>query len=245
MQGKQLFVEFVRAGFVTRQAGGLKIGTKAGRDVGSYRNAACTSASIVLQRHIIVAANLGEACTERQTVCSQPGHVTACVLDPDDPFRETASEFDHGFRLDVGHRSAGDIVEHDRQIDPFGQIAEVRQQPGLARPVIIGRDHQRGLGPDRPGFLHVPQRGLGIVAAAAGYYRHPAIGLLDRHREQAVLFVVAQRRCFAGGAAGDQSGRPLCDLPVNQAAKCRFIDRAILKRGDKSRNRAGKHGLYP
>src|SRR3546814_14871114 len=53
---------------------------------------------------------------------------------------------------------------HDRQIDVLGKIAEMRDQPGLARAVVIGRDQQCGIRTQILRHLHVPQRSLRIVA---------------------------------------------------------------------------------
>jgi hypothetical protein len=178
-------------------------------------------------------------------VRGQPGHVAAGVLDPDDPAGEAAGQFDRGFGFDIGHGPAGHIVKHHRQIDRFGQKAEMGEQSGLGRAVVIGCDHQGGLGPQFLGNFQVPQRGLGIVAAAARDHRDPASCLLDADFEQPVLLIIGQRRRFPSGAARDECAGALFDLPIDQPPKRGFIDSAVFKRGNQSWYRAGEHGLYP
>ena len=119
------------------------------------------------------------------------------------------------------------------------------EQSGLGRTVVIRCDHQRGIGAEVFRYLQMPQRGLGIIAAAAGDYRHPACGLFNAEFEQPVLLIIAERRCLTRGAAGNQRAGTLFYLPIDQPPERRFIHGAVLKRGNQSRYRAGEHGLYP
>jgi hypothetical protein len=66
-------------------------------------------------------------------------------------------------------------------------------------------------------------------------------GGLDHRLDDLLVFLVAQRRAFAGGADGDQAVAALGDLPFDQRLERLEIDRAVAERGDQGRHRTAEH----
>ena len=170
-------------------------------------------------------------------VIGDAAEIPARILDRHESVGIAVDQFAHRLGHQIGHCPPGDVVEHDRQVAMFRQMAEMRDQPGLARPVVIGRDAQPGSGPRLARKAHVQQRILRIVAAAAGDHRHAPGGLLDADLDHPVMLRIAERGGLAGRAARDERARALLDLPVDQLAKGRLVERPIAKRTHQSRNR--------
>ncbi len=79
----------------------------------------------------------------------------------------------------------GHVVDHDGEARVRADAgAVVLEQPRLVRLVVVGRDHERGVGAD---LAHASHRldGLGgAVAARAGDHRDTALRLLDHHPDR-------------------------------------------------------------
>ncbi len=67
---------------------------------------------------------------------------------------------------------------------------------------------------------------VGVVAARAGEHRDLAVGFFDRDLDHAQMLVAGERRALAGGAAGHQKIDAGLDLPADQRAQRRLIERA-------------------
>jgi hypothetical protein len=126
----------------------------------------------------------------------------------------------------------GNVVENDRNIDGVGHRHEVAILPFLGRLVVIAGDMQDGVAADFLGMTGAHDGFFGRVRPGAGNHRHPALGLFHAKLDHPGVFVMAQGRRFAGGAAGNQALGALFDLPVHQFAERRLIHLAILERGD-------------
>ena len=89
----------------------------------------------------------------------------------------------------------------------------------LRRLVVIGRDHQRRVGPFLGGQLRQPQ-GLGrAVRAGAGHDLDPAAGGLHDRGDHPLVLFVRERRRFAGGADRAQAVRAGRDLKLDLLAE--------------------------
>ncbi len=84
---------------------------------------------------------------------------------------------------------------------------------------------------------------LGGVGAGAGDHRHAAGGDLDAQLHHPAVLLVAEGRRLAGGAHRHQPVHPAGDLALHERAERRFVDRAVLERGDERRDSALEQGL--
>ena len=79
--------------------------------------------------------------------------------------------------------------------------------------------------------------------------RHASGGGLHHFADDAVLFVVAERRAFTGGAARHDALGPLGNVPLDQLFQRRKIDLVIFEWGDDGDDRTAEwlcgHGDLP
>ena len=135
--------------------------------------------------------------------------------------------------------------DSDRRLaeTPAGLQAETAAwgiEPFLGRLVVIGRDHQDGIGAGLLGVLGEFDRLPGRIGAGAGHDRNPAARLIDAPLHHLFVLVMGQCRAFAGGAHRDKPAGALGDLPVHEIAKRFFVDGTVLERGDKRGKRASE-----
>ena len=157
------------------------------------------------------------------------------VLDPGNvlQFEQTL----HGVDRHVDHRARRNIVDDDRDADRVVHRLEVVDHALLGRLVVIGRDHQHGVG---AGLLAVPRKRDRLrrrVGAGAGDHRHPAAGLIDAPLHHLVMLRMRQRRAFAGGPTGNEAVGALGDLPLDEVAERLFVELAVAKRRHQSGER--------
>ena len=139
----------------------------------------------------------------------------------------------------------GNVVDHDRNIDRVVHRLEMLIEPLLRRLVVIGADHQRRVG---TGLFRHPRRVdrmRGRVEAGAGDHRRSALGHLDAELDQALLFLVFERRALAGRADRHQAMRSLANLPGDVFLKRGLVDGAVPERGDQRDKRPLEHGFLP
>ena len=195
----------------------LEIGAQSRRDVGADRDTPDPAHRGETERGLVIPAELDEFLPAGEALGGDSAKVAGGVLDPD--HRGQPRHFGERLDADVGDGTPGDIIDDDREVGFGHQRVEMRDQPGLARPVVIRKHDQRRVGAGVLCRLHVLDHGRGRVAAAAGDHRDPPARLVDRGAEQGILFVELERRDFAGGPARHHRGRALVDLPVDEVSE--------------------------
>jgi hypothetical protein len=134
------------------------------------------------------------------------------------------------------------IVDDDRNPDRVIDGLEVLVEPFLRRLVVIGRDHEDGV---RAGLFSVERerdRFGRVVRAGARDDRNPPARFVDADVDRAAVFVVGQRRAFAGRADRHQPMRSRCNLPVDQRAVGLLVEFAAFEGRDQRRHRSMKLG---
>ncbi len=121
----------------------------------------------------------------------------------------------------------------------------MRDQAALRRLVVIGRHHQRGVGPRYLRGLDQSYGLGGAVGPRPRDHRHPARCLPHHRRHDEIVFGVGQRRAFSGRADGDQPVTALFDVPVHQRPERVQIDLTALKRCDEGGKGSLEHGAHP
>src|SRR5579872_1404121 len=122
---------------------------------------------------------------------------------------------------------------------------EMRIKPLLRGLVVIGGNNERGIG---PGPLRVAgefDRLGGRVRSGARDHWNPALGDLDRELHHPLMLGMAERRRFAGRAAGHDPMRAFADLPIDKRAKSLLIHGTVAERRDESGDRALEHRYPP
>ena len=109
-------------------------------------------------------------------------------------------------------------------------------KPFLGRLVVIGRHDKGGIRAGLLGVFRQHDGFLGRVRAGAGDHRDPTLGHPDADFHDPHMLVVAQRRRFAGRAAGHQPVGSLFDLPVDELFVGRIVHRSVPKRRHKRAN---------
>ena len=120
----------------------------------------------------------------------------------------------------VDHRTRRDVVDDHRRAG-LGHRREVRLHAGLGRLVVVGHDDKLRRGAGGPGVRRQFDALRRAVGAGAGDDGHAAAGGLDADLHHPLVLVMAERRRFAGRAAGHQCAGAFLDLPVDQAAGTR------------------------
>ena len=119
----------------------------------------------------------------------------------------------HGLDRHVDHRTGGNVVDDDRNPDRVVDRLEVLVHAFLGRLVVVRRHHQHGVGACLLRMLGEFDRFAGRVGARARDDGHAALGLVDAPFDDALVFVMAERRAFAGRADRDQTVVPsICQL---------------------------------
>ncbi|MPL67290.1 hypothetical protein SDC9_12981 [bioreactor metagenome] len=230
MQRHQLVLILHRRHVIARQCRRLHLGAELRRDVRGDRDAADAAHGVEAERRRILARELDEIGPAGQALLRHAAEVAGRVLDADDArqFRQLA----HGLGRHVDDRPARDVVDDDRQRRGIVHRGEMRHHAALRRLVVIGRHHERGIGAGGLGVADQLDPLGGRVRAGAGDHRHPAGGGLHHLLDHAVVFLVAQRRAFAGGADRDDAVRALRDVPLHQFLERVPIDCAVRERRD-------------
>ena len=125
-----------------------------------------------------------------------------------------------------------DVVDEDRHVDRVVDRLVVPVEAFLGRLVVIGRDHQHGVGAGLLGVAGQLDRLGGGVGAGAGDHRHAAGAASMQSSTTALVLVMGERRRFAGGADRHQAVRAGADLALDELAEGLLIDRAVVERRD-------------
>ena len=169
-------------------------------------------------------------------------HAAGGILQPDDAGH--AGQAQRRVVRQIRHRAPRHVVQNQRQVDRFGDSFVVLVQAFLRRLVVVRHHRQPGLGARCLRAFGQLDRFGGRVRAGSRNHRHPPGGLFDRGADQQAMLVVADRGRFAGGADDDDAVRPLCDVPVDQAAQRVEIERAVVRHGGDDRNQASSGRIY-
>ena len=143
---------------------------------------------------------------------------------------------------DVAACAAGHVVDQDRQVARRRQGRVVLVETLLARTVVVGCDHQRGVGAGCLGVTNKADPFRRGVRPGAGDHRDATGDDLDAERDDPSMLGVRQRRGLAGGADRNHAVHAARDLTLDQGGERRLIDRAAAKRGDQRRNDAAETG---
>ena len=100
----------------------------------------------------------------------------------------------------------------------------------LRRLIVIGSDDEDRVGAGAFGMLRKFDRLGGRVGTCAGHDRHPAAGLLDAPFDNFFVFVVGERRAFAGRADRNEPIGAFGNLPIDELAESFLVDCAVLER---------------
>ena len=187
------------------------------------------------QRGHVLARQLEEVGPERVALRRHPGEVARRVLHAGDvgEFVEPL----HGLDRHVDDGARRDVVDDDGDADRIVDRLEVAVKALLAGLVVIGRHHQHGVGAGRLGMAGQRDGLVGVVGASARDHRHAAARFPDADLDDVHVLVVAERRAFARGAAGDQGVRALADLPVDEGPEGGLVEGAVLEGRDERRSR--------
>ena len=232
-----------RRRMIARRARRLELGAGPRRAIGGDRDAAGATHRVEGERQVVVTRQLDEPRSAVRAMLRHAGEGAARVLDGDEHLRERRDDPRDGGGQDVGHRPRRHVVQDDRQRRVRCQRLEMAKDAFLPRPVVIGRHHQRRVRSRRPGRGHVLRGDAGVVAAGAGDDRHAPPRLVDAGPHDPEMLLEAQRRRLAGGAARDEAGRALGDLPFDEVAIGALVEAAIgRERRDERRDRSVEHG---
>ena len=222
--------------------GAVHLRAEARRHVGGDADAAMAAGGVEGQRGVVLARELDEVGAAAAARVQRPGEVRRRVLHADDV--PVLGEARHGVGRDVHHAAAGDVVDDHGQLHRVGDRGEVEEKPFLRRLVVVGRDHEAGVGAGLLGVAGEVDRLGGAVAARAGDHRNPAARHLDADLDDALVLLMGEGRAFAGGADGDQPLGALRDLPLHQLGELLLVHRAVLPHGrDQRDQRSLEHVL--
>ena len=160
----------------------------------------------------------------------------AGLLDADHA-RQGRQPRDRG-RQHVGHRPAGNVIEHHGDVDRLEDGLEMLVQPLLARLVVVRHHRQHRIGATGLGRRGQFDRLQGAVGAGAGNDRDPAGDRLHGQVDHPLVLVEIECGRLAGGPAGDQAVNAAGDLELDQVHQPLFIDPAVPHGRDESGNGA-------
>ena len=133
-----------------------------------------------------------------------------------------------GVGEDVARGPTGHVVDHDGEAGmPAGAGPVVLEEPGLVGLVVVGRDHQRGVG---AGVSHAPHllHGLGGgVAARPGDDRHPPLGLLHHQADGLHPLHRGHGHRLPGGPHRHQARGATGELLPHQGAVRPVVERSV------------------
>jgi hypothetical protein len=112
----------------------------------------------------------------------------------------------------------------------------------LGRLVVIGGDHEEGVGADLLGVLGEGYRLGGRVRAGSGDHGDAAFRLLHADLDDPLVLLVAERRAFSRRSHGNKAFRAVLDLPVHMAAKGLLVEQAVPERGHEGGDGASETG---
>ena len=245
MQEQQPVVDRAGRRVVAGERGAAHARHQGRRDVRGHRDDAVAAHEHQRQRGDVLAAVDGEVALARRREPSQElaaaPEIGGGVLDADDAGH--LGEPQRGFGREVRDRAAGDVVEHERQINALGDRAEVAIEPFLRRLVVVRHDRQPAVGADVLRVRSELDRLGGGIAADAGHHVNAAAHVLDDGLDQQAVLVDVDGRRLAGRADDHDAGGAALDVPVAQARERVEVERtARLHRRDDRDEASGQHG---
>ena len=198
------------------------------RDVGDNGNHAEAAERHQRHDHIVVAG------IEREIRRHEPGDFRD-LRDVAARFFHAADvamfrQFRHRFRRKVHARAPWHVIHNNRNMHGVGNRDKIRHQPFLRRFIVIRRNAQQRVRADvfsMDAHLHRVGR---IVAAAASDHRDALFRHFDSAFNHPFMFLIGQRRRFAGCAARDDRVRPFLNLPLDQFREFVEIDGIVLRK---------------
>ncbi len=225
MQRQHAVVDAHRLGHVAGHGRHAQFVHRARRDVGGDGDIALAAAQHQRDRGGVVARVDRERRRRQAQQVGGAGDIAGRFLDADDARHLRQAQ--HGLVGHVRHGAAGHVVQDDRQVDRFGDLAEMPVHAFLRRPVVVRHDLQRRVG---AGFLRIAgqfDRLDGRVAAGAGDDGNAPCRMVDRDLDQFAMLVHGDRRRFAGGADDDDAVGAFRDVPVDELAQARQVETAV------------------
>ncbi len=151
--------------------------------------------------------------------------------------------------LDVRPGARRHVVDDDRKAALVGHGPVVRLEHALVGAVVVGSDHERGVGAEPGGPSGRPDGRGGVVRPGPGQDRgaRPAGSAarsdLDRDRDHPLALGERKRGRLAGGAAGHDAIDPGPDLPGDEPPQSSLVERSVGREwGDEGGERAAKPG---
>ena len=248
MQRHQLVMQLERGGVIALLPCRVEFRAQPRRDVGRDRDAAMAAMRHVAEDGCILARQLIEVLAHRRALLRHPHHAGGRILHAGDVLQFEQPR--HGVDRHVDHRTAGDVVDDDRNPDRVVDRLEVLVHAFLGRLVVIGRHHQHGIRACLLRVLGELDGLLGRIGASTRDDRRAALGLVDAPFDDALVLVMAQGGAFAGRADGHQAVGAFGDLPAYQATEGGLVERAVPEWRDQGGERPpelclGCHGLPP
>src|SRR5262249_51450832 len=121
----------------------------------------------------------------------------------------------------------------------------------LSRLVVVGADHEGRVGAVAARGPGQADRLAGAVRAGAGHDLDASGGSLADRSNDALVFLVVERRRLAGGADRRQAVGALLDVPVDETAEAIKVNVAVAEGGDERHRHAGElfslglHAILP
>ena len=234
-----------QSGFhISGKAGILKRRAKLRHYICGHRNAPAPALRVKAQSGGVFARKLDEISTARQPLSSNARQIAGRVFHADDVFERR--QFRHGFDLHINHAAPRNIVNNQRQVlDRIIQRGEMRDEPGLRRLVIIGRNNERGCRACFFGMACEIKRFLRRVRAGSGNDGHATSRRANANFHHAQMLIMAQCRRLARRAARHQPVRASVDLALDQRVQRFFVNPPIAKRCYQRGNGSTQHWCGP
>ncbi len=175
---------------------------------------------------VVVAAVQREISGQMLQQLGRARHVAGGVLESDDSRHLRQPQ--RGFGTQIGHGTSRHVVQNDRQVDCFGDLAKVLVQAFLRRLVVVRHNLQRRV---RTHLLRMPRQFdcLGRrVATRAGDHRNAPARRFHCDLDQLAVLARCHRRRFAGGAHRNDRTRTLRNMPIDQAAIGVEVERTVF-----------------
>ena len=135
-----------------------------------------------------------------------------------------------GIGLNADPRPAGYVIEDHGDLHPICHISKMLDQALLGGLVVVRRNHQDGVGANRPGVFRFSEGREGVVPAHAHDHLHFALAGVHRIAHQLIVLVLTQRGVFAGGAANHDGSGPAGQLKVQLLLQL-IVVYALLAKG--------------
>ena len=120
---------------------------------------------------------------------------------------------------DLNAATTRDAVKHDRNGDGLGDLLEMSIETLGRGLVIIGGNHQGGIGPQSLGLDRQFDSLGGRIGTGARNDQCSLISHFDGDFDDAAVFLVSQGGGFTGRADGNETGNTTLDLGLYEGAQ--------------------------